>query len=79
VQDFVLSQALAAKMLDSMEELVASLLPELQAHARRTLRLAVGCTGGFHRSVAVAEELGRRLSRSNRSVLLWHRDLPERP
>lgn len=79
VQDFVLSQALAGKMLDSMEELVASLLPELQAHSRRTLRLAVGCTGGFHRSAAVAEELGRRLSRSNHSVLLWHRDLPERP
>ncbi|HVC23213.1 MAG TPA: RNase adapter RapZ [Candidatus Dormibacteraeota bacterium] len=79
VRDFVLGQHLAAKIVQDLESLVASLLPELQARSRRTLRLAVGCTGGYHRSVAIAEELGGRLGAQGLSVLIWHRDLPERP
>lgn len=79
VQEFVLGQPLAVEIVQSMERLVASLLPELQARSRRTLRLAVGCTGGYHRSVTIAEELARRLGAQGMSVLIWHRDLPERP
>ncbi|MGA7172115.1 MAG: RNase adapter RapZ [Candidatus Dormiibacterota bacterium] len=79
VQAFVLEQPLAARVLESTEALVQSLLPELQARSRRVLRLAVGCTGGFHRSVALTEELGRRLKAAGVNTLIWHRDLPERP
>ena len=79
VQDFVLGQELATQLLQATEELVQALLPALQARSRRVLRLAVGCTGGFHRSVALTEELGRRLKGAGVSTLIWHRDLPDRP
>ena len=79
VQDFVLGQGLATRLVAEMEGLVQDLLPELQARSRRVLRLAIGCTGGFHRSVALTEELGRRLKAVGVNTLIWHRDLPERP
>ncbi len=79
VQDFVLGQPLAGVILAHLEALVAELLPELQARSRRILRVAIGCTGGYHRSVAIAEELGRRLSGAGVGALIWHRDLPGRP
>ncbi len=79
VQQFVIGQPLATRILGVAEELILSQLPELQARSRRVLRVAVGCTGGFHRSVAIAEELARRLSAAGAETLLWHRDLPERP
>ncbi|HUY08577.1 MAG TPA: RNase adapter RapZ [Candidatus Dormibacteraeota bacterium] len=79
VQAFVLGQPLATRVLDSTEALVQTLIPELQTRSRRVLRLAVGCTGGFHRSVAMTEELGRRLKAAGVNTLIWHRDLPERP
>jgi UPF0042 nucleotide-binding protein len=79
VQDFVLEQELATKVLSATEELVHALLPELKARSRRVLRLAFGCTGGFHRSVALTEDLGRRLKAAGVNTLIWHRDLPERP
>ncbi|MGC2192478.1 MAG: RNase adapter RapZ [Candidatus Dormiibacterota bacterium] len=79
VQEFVLGQEVAGTVLAKTEELVQALLPELRARSRRILRLAVGCTGGFHRSVAVTEELGRRLRAAGVNTLIWHRDLPERP
>jgi len=46
-----------------------------QREGKRYLTLAVGCTGGKHRSVAVAEELGRRLTADNLTVQVVHRDL----
>ena len=79
VRRFVLEQELATKLLDSTFELVRALLPELQARGRRALRVAVGCTGGFHRSVCITEELGRRLSGVGVNTLIWHRDLPDHP
>ena len=42
---------------------------------KRYVTLAVGCTGGKHRSVAMAEELGRRLRRPASDVRVSHRDL----
>ena len=42
---------------------------------RRYITLAVGCTGGKHRSVAIAEELAQRLATPEIKTLLFHRDL----
>jgi UPF0042 nucleotide-binding protein len=78
VQDFVLEQEPAQRLLEGIERLVDSQLPAfLESRLRRRLvvRLAIGCTGGFHRSVAVAEELNRRLQRRGLRTLVWHRDL----
>ncbi len=63
VREYVLGQAAAGAMLDG---LVATLVPLLPAYARcgRTeLTVALGCTGGRHRSVVLAADLARRLSR----------------
>ncbi|MGH7611169.1 MAG: RapZ C-terminal domain-containing protein [Candidatus Dormibacteria bacterium] len=77
VSEFVLQQARAERLLGQAADLVTTWMPELLAHGRRRgLRLAVGCTGGFHRSVALVEELGRRLGAEGQQHLIWHRDLP---
>lgn len=78
VQEFVLTQPLAEGLLRTVEGTVQALLPELRARGRRILRIAIGCTGGFHRSVAITEELGRRLRSARLPTVVWHRDLVER-
>jgi len=51
------------------------LLPGFEREGKSYLTLAVGCTGGRHRSVFVAERLAAWLSAQDRSVFLRHRDL----
>ena len=51
----------ASAFLDRFDDLLASLLPPYEAEGRSYLTVAIGCTGGRHRSVAVAEELAERL------------------
>lgn len=77
VRRFVLAQPLAEIILGSALELVRALRRDPGRARRRALRLALGCTGGFHRSVALAEELTRRLGELEEGPLLWHRDLSE--
>ena len=60
--------------LDSLKALIGPLLPRFDAEGKSYLTVAVGCTGGRHRSVAVAEELAEWLRGSGRSVTLSHRD-----
>jgi UPF0042 nucleotide-binding protein len=78
VQAFVLEQESAQRLLEGIEGLVASQLPsfmEPRLRQRLVLRLAIGCTGGFHRSVAMVEELSRRLGERGVKTMTWHRDL----
>jgi len=51
------------------------LLPQYQAEGRSYLTVAIGCTGGRHRSVAIAEELASRLRGRGVAVTAVHRDL----
>ena len=60
--------------LDGLKGLVGPLLPRFDAEGKSYLTIAVGCTGGRHRSVAVAEELADWLRGAGRSVTLSHRD-----
>lgn len=55
--------------------LIIPLLPRYTAEGKRYLTLAIGCTGGRHRSVAVCEELARRISAAGYPVQIRHRDL----
>jgi UPF0042 nucleotide-binding protein len=75
VRDFVLERAQASDFLDRFEELMRSLLPGYEAEGKSYLTVAVGCTGGRHRSVAVVEELARRLREHGYPVRTSHRDL----
>jgi len=56
--------------------LLGPLLPRYEAEGKSYLTLAIGCTGGRHRSVAIAERLAQWLLNQGRGVTLGHRDLP---
>jgi UPF0042 nucleotide-binding protein len=79
VADYVLDRPAAKEFVDRLEELLASLLPEFVAEGKAYLTVAFGCTGGRHRSVAVAEELGRRLRRRGIQLIVSHRDIHRCP
>jgi RNase adapter protein RapZ len=75
VRDFVLERSQANEFLDRFEGLLLSLLPAYAVEGKSYLTIAIGCTGGRHRSVAVTEELARRLREHGHSVRTGHRDL----
>jgi UPF0042 nucleotide-binding protein len=56
-------------------ELLAFLLPRYRAEGKSYLTIGIGCTGGKHRSVAVAAALTARLEADGQPVRLWHRDV----
>ena len=76
VRDYVLSQEGAQEFLDRYHELLRLVSGGYRREGKRYLTLSVGCTGGKHRSVAVAEELARRLhGEDGVTVSVMHRDL----
>jgi UPF0042 nucleotide-binding protein len=60
--------------IDALKTLLGPLLPRFDAEGKSYLTIAIGCTGGRHRSVTVAEELAEWLRGLGRSVTLSHRD-----
>ncbi|MDO5037451.1 MAG: RNase adapter RapZ [Tissierellia bacterium] len=72
---YVLKSQAAQGFLDRVEDLLSYLVPYYQKEGRDLLVIGVGCTGGFHRSVALAGALYDRLREKNFHVLLSHRDL----
>jgi RNase adapter protein RapZ len=75
VRDYVLGQVGAKEFLDRYHELLRLLGAGYLREGKRYLTLAVGCTGGKHRSVAMAEELARRLADDGVQAKVVHRDL----
>lgn len=73
VSRFVLDAPETKELLTDLESMLTRLLPRYEREGKAYLTIAVGCTGGKHRSVAVAEELARRL-RPVREVAVAHRD-----
>lgn len=63
------------ELLQKVEELLLFLLPRYSRENRSYVSVAVGCTGGRHRSVAVAEELANRMQNAQWSVRVLHRDI----
>jgi len=75
VRDHVLGSANAQQFLEDFTTLLESVLPQYNAEGKSYLTIAIGCTGGRHRSVAIAEELAARLRQSGQPVRTSHRDL----
>ena len=75
VADYVLGQDDAAAFLDRYTDVLRLLVPGYRREGKRYLTLAVGCTGGKHRSVAIAEEFARRLGAEGITASARHRDL----
>ena len=77
VSKYVLSHPDTAEFLEKTMALLAYVLPRYEREGKSYLTIAVGCTGGQHRSVAIAAELGKRLG-AERSVTVQHRDIGRR-
>lgn len=74
VREYVLAADGAKEFITTYAKLLAHALTRYRAQDRHSVTIAVGCTGGKHRSVAIAEALGQRLERSDFVVRVSHRD-----
>jgi UPF0042 nucleotide-binding protein len=75
VRDYVLDQPEAKEFLARLDDLLDLLLPAYVREGKAYLTVAVGCTGGNHRSVVIAEELAAVLGRRGFPPTVSHRDL----
>jgi UPF0042 nucleotide-binding protein len=75
VRDFVLGRAETRRFLDRLQPLLSDLLPAYEAEGKSYLTVAFGCTGGRHRSVVLAETVGRWLAADGMAVSVFHRDV----
>ena len=75
VREYVLGNELSEEFLNHLDGLFELLLPAFVEEGKSYLTIAIGCTGGRHRSVALSEELGRRLRAHGTQVRVQHRDV----
>jgi len=75
VRDYVMSSPEAVEFLARIDDLVTFLLPFFSREGKSYVSIAIGCTGGRHRSVVLAEELARRLRAQGFSPSVHHRDV----
>lgn len=75
VRNFVLSNTATQRFLESWRGLLDIIMPGYVEEGKQNLMIGVGCTGGQHRSVVLAEETGRHLRQTGYSTTTTHRDL----
>ena len=75
VADYVMGQPDAKEFLEKVKGMLEFLIPRYQAEGKSYLSIGIGCTGGHHRSVCLAEELGRWLEEQGIAVAVRHRDV----
>jgi UPF0042 nucleotide-binding protein len=75
VNDYVIDQPEAKAFLDNYSELISLVEDGYLREGKRFVTIAIGCTGGKHRSVAMAENLSARLVKNGVEVRVVHRDL----
>lgn len=75
VADYVFATPKAREFLTRMQDLLCFILPLMETEGRYRLTIGFGCTGGHHRSVAVAEAIGRALKQAGYPVNIEHRHL----
>jgi UPF0042 nucleotide-binding protein len=75
VVDYVLASAQSRGFLERVQQLLTYALPLYVHEGKAYLTVAIGCTGGRHRSVVLVEELARRLTDAGHQVTVRHRDV----
>lgn len=75
VSEYVLGAEGAAEFLDQLESLLVTMTEGFVREGKRFVLLAIGCTGGKHRSTAISEEMARRLRDRGVATQVIHRDL----
>ena len=75
VSDYVLKQKASREFISKMKDMIVDLIPFYVNEGKYHLNIAFGCTGGQHRSVAIAEEMARIFKEAGKNVILNHRDV----
>jgi UPF0042 nucleotide-binding protein len=75
VQEFLSKQALVEEMYGDIQQFIQRWLPQFVQENRHYLTIAVGCTGGQHRSVYLVEKLAQHFQSTQQPVLIRHREL----
>ncbi len=77
IQEFVMQYPEATEFIDKLEDLIQFLIPQYISEGKNQLVISIGCTGGKHRSVTLANELYNRLNGEERDygLKIEHRDL----
>ncbi len=75
VEAFLFSHEQTGELLDRLEDFLRYLLPQYANEGKSNLTIAIGCTGGKHRSVAMSNHIGERLRRDHDRVRVSHRDV----
>ena len=75
VRAYVLDRVETVAFLDKVDDLLTMLIPAYMKEGKSYLTVAMGCTGGRHRSVVLAEELSRRLDAHGLPTTVFHRDV----
>ncbi len=73
--DFLSNQESVKKMLDDLLRFFSEWVPQFEADNRSYLSIAIGCTGGHHRSVYLVEQLANKFKADNKQVIIRHRDI----
>ncbi|MDF1720042.1 MAG: RNase adapter RapZ [Minwuia sp.] len=76
VQAHIQTDSAWTPFIDKLEDMLSFLLPRYVSEGKSYLTIAIGCTGGRHRSVFTTEEIARRLRGDDTRVTVRHRDLP---
>lgn len=76
VRAYVMNAPESTFFKDEVLKIIETLMPSYIREGKRTLNISVGCTGGQHRSVTLANELYETLSEKQKNVILHHRDIP---
>ena len=77
VKEYVLKQEETVGFLEKLEDMLKFLIPNYVKEGKRQLIISIGCTGGRHRSVAIANAIYERLDRDNFNARIEHRDIVE--
>ena len=76
IQDYVLQFKEAHEFLDKLEDMINFLIPNYIAEGQNQLVISIGCTGGKHRSVTLANELYKRMAdKKEYGLKIEHRDI----
>ncbi len=75
VRDYVMEWEESREFIKKLEDMISFLLPNYIKEGKNQLVISIGCTGGKHRSVTLANELYRSLQRDGHSVIINHRDI----
>jgi Predicted P-loop-containing kinase len=77
VRDYVLKHEVTGEFIDKIEDMLNFLIPNYVKEGKRQLIISIGCTGGRHRSVAIANEIYEILKNDGQKVTIEHRDINE--